>query len=170
MHYIPTTAFNTKANGMMERANISVKTSEKARWKHWMTQLLIILLGLWMRPDNDRTSAFSRVTGEQPLVPHILQASFNNQPSNFTELPHELKLNRLKEIESQIPEEIKSCPYVWIRIDRVKRPLEAPYQGPYKVLQRHEAANQLLVKGKVVIISLDRLKPARLPEYYECKE
>ena len=59
---------------------------------------------------------------------------------------------------------------MWIRIDRVRRPLEAPYQGPYKVLQRHEAAYLLLVKGKVVMISLDRLKPARLPEHYEDKD
>ena len=47
---------------------------------------------------------------------------------------------------------------------------EAPYQGPYKVLQRHEAAYQLLVKGKAVMISLDRLKPARLPDNYEDKD
>ena len=72
------------------------------------------------------------------------------------QLPHELQLTRRKEIHSQIPEEIKTCQYVWIRFDRVKRLLEAPYQGPYKVLQRHEAAYQLLVKGKAVVISLGR--------------
>ena len=125
-----------------------------------------------MRPDNEGTSAFSRVTGEQPLVPPILPPSFNltQLAIQLHQLPHELKLTRRKEIDSQIPEEIKTCSYVWIRIDRVKRLLEAPYQDPYKVLQRHEAGYQLLVKGKAVMISLDRLKPARLPEHYEDKD
>ena len=59
---------------------------------------------------------------------------------------------------------------MWIRIDRVKRPLEAPYQGPYKIQQRHGAAYHLLVKGKIRMISLDRLKPARLPDNYEDKD
>ena len=125
-----------------------------------------------MRPDDDGTSAFSRVTGEQPLVPHILPPSFNltQLAIQLHQLPHELKLTRRKEIDSQILEEINTCQYVWIRIDRVKRPLEAPYQGPYKVLQRHEAVYQLLVKGKAVMISVDRLKPAKLPDNYEDKD
>ena len=99
-----------------------------------------------------------RVTGEQPRVPNILPPSFNlaQLAIQLHQLPHELKLTKRKELDSKIPEEIKTCPYVWIRIDRVKRPLEAPYQGPYK--------------GKGVMILLDRLKPARLPEHYEYKD
>ena len=144
--------FNPTANVMMERrAHRSLKASLKVRGKHWMTQLPIILLGLRMQPDDDRTSAFSRVTGKQPLVPHILPPSFNFRQLaiQLHQLQHELKLGRRKEIDSQIPEEIKTCPYVWIRKRHTK--------CPYKVLQRHEAAYQLLVKGKAVMILLDRL-------------
>ena len=42
--------------------------------------------------------------------------------------------------------------------------------GPYKVLQIHEAAYQLLVKGKAVMILFDRLKQARLLDNYEDKD
>ena len=95
-----------------------------------MTQLPIILLGLLMRPDDDGTFAYSRVTGEQLLVLHILPPTFNltQLAIQLHQLPHELKLTRRKKIDSQIPEEIKIYPYGWIRIDRLKRPLEAP--GP----------------------------------------
>ena len=49
---------------MIERADKSLKASLKARGKHWLTQLPIVLLGLRMRRDDDGTSAFSRrVTG-----------------------------------------------------------------------------------------------------------
>ena len=74
-----------------------------------------------MLRDDDGTSDFSRVTGEQPLVPHILPPSFNltQLAIQLHQLPHELKLTRRKEIDSQILEEIKTCQYVWIRIDRV---------------------------------------------------
>ena len=81
IHHIWKTPFNPKANGMIERAHRSLKASLKARGKHWITQLPFILLGFRMRPDGDMTSAFSRVTGEQPLVPHILPPSIN-----FTQL------------------------------------------------------------------------------------
>ena len=40
----------------------------------------------------------------------------------------------------------------------------------YKFLQRGKAVYQLLVKGKTMRISLERLKPARLPEQFEDKD
>ena len=126
IHHIRTTSFNPKANGMIEGAHRSVKASLKARGKHWLTQLPIILLGLRMRPDDDGTFAFRQVTGEQPLVPHILPPNFNltQLAIQLHQLPHERNLTRRKEMDSQIPEEIMTCPYVWIRIDRIKLPLQ----------------------------------------------
>ena len=49
---------------------------------------------------------------------------------------------------------------MWMRIDRVRRPLEAPYAGPYKVLQR--ASNYFLLEISDNVhtnVSIDRLKP-----------
>ena len=51
---------------------------------------------------------------------------------------------------------------MWIKIDQ-----EPLYQNQYKLLQYHETAYQLLVKVKAMMISLDRLKLAKLPENYE---
>ena len=38
-------------------------------------------------------------------------------------------------------------------------PLTAPYDGPYKVVAR---VMKILIKGKVEMVSLDRVKPAHL--------
>ena len=45
----------------------------------------------------------------------------------------------------------------------MRRPLEAPYQGPYEVLRREDDTFSLLIRGKPTNVSIDRLKPAILP-------
>lgn len=52
------------------------------------------------------------------------------------------------------------CSHVFLRIDRVKKPLELPYDGPFLVLQRSPIYFKLLIKFKQINISIDRLKPA----------
>ena len=44
-------------------------------------------------------------------------------------------------------------------------PLTAPYDGPYKVIVRSGRVMKILIKGKVEIVSLDRVKPA----HFECE-
>ncbi|UYV67542.1 hypothetical protein LAZ67_5001164 [Cordylochernes scorpioides] len=46
--------------------------------------------------------------------------------------------------------------------DRVKKPLEPPYEGPFPVLERTDKYFTLKVKGKNVTTSIDRLRPAYL--------
>ncbi|UYV60514.1 hypothetical protein LAZ67_1001391, partial [Cordylochernes scorpioides] len=48
------------------------------------------------------------------------------------------------------------------RTDRVKKPLEPPYEGPFPVLDRTDKYFTLKVKGRNVTISIDRLRPAYL--------
>ena len=55
---------------------------------------------------------------------------------------------------------LMSCSHVFVRIDRVKKPLEPPYTGPFQVLDRNEKYFSVLIKDKTVNISIDRLKPA----------
>ena len=44
-------------------------------------------------------------------------------------------------------------------------PLTAPYDGPYKVIMRSGRVMNILIKGKVETVSLDRVKPA----HFECE-
>jgi hypothetical protein len=50
--------------------------------------------------------------------------------------------------------------HVFLRQDATRRALEPPYSGPYQVLSRREKTLQLLVRGKPVTVSADRVKPA----------
>ena len=50
----------------------------------------------------------------------------------------------------------------FVRNDTVKLPLQHPYDGPFKVLNRTAKHFTLDIAGKKKVISLDRLKPAYL--------
>jgi len=166
IHHIRTTAFNPRANGCVERLHRSLKVALKARGRNWLTQLPIVLLGLRMRPDEDNTSAYSRTTGEQPMMPHILPANgdMTELSVQLHQLPFDYAPTRRREAKTHIPEQLKTCSHIWLRIDRVRRPLEAPYQGPFEVLRREDDTFTIEVRGKPVVVSIDRVKPARLPE------
>lgn len=63
-----------------------------------------------------------------------------------------------------MPKDLMHCSHVWVRVDRVRRSLEAPYTGPYLVLKR--APKYFVIRmenSKEQLISIDRLKPAHLP-------
>ena len=46
----------------------------------------------------------------------------------------------------------------------VKRSLQTPYDGPYRVLKRHYKRYTLDISGQTKVVALDRFKPA----YIEC--
>lgn len=60
-----------------------------------------------------------------------------------------------------IPKSLSNCSHIWVRVDRVRRPLEAPYSGPFPILQRFEKTFLIDVNGKSDAISIERLKPAK---------
>eukprot|EP00794_Sanderia_malayensis_P016536 gene16536-biopygen12214 len=61
-----------------------------------------------------------------------------------------------------LPEALQQCTHVFVRHDVVQKPLQAPYDGPFKIISRQDKHFTLNVKGKPQTISLDRLKPAHL--------
>ena len=71
-----------------------------------------------------------------------------------------------KKIEQYLPEQLLKCSHVWLRVDRIKRPLEAPYQGPFKVLKREDDTFTISIRDKPTVVSIDRIKPATLPSSF----
>ena len=58
--------------------------------------------------------------------------------------------------------EIETCTHVFLRRIAIAPPLTAPYDGPYKVVARSGKVMKILIKGKVEMVSIDRVKPAHL--------
>ncbi|GFU82477.1 pol polyprotein [Trichonephila clavipes] len=56
--------------------------------------------------------------------------------------------------------ELHKCTHVFVRRDSVRRPLQAPYDGPYPVIKRSDKFYKVNIHGKPTSISIDRLKPA----------
>ncbi|GFU25742.1 gag-pol polyprotein [Nephila pilipes] len=55
------------------------------------------------------------------------------------------------------------CIHVFVRRDSIRRPLQAPYDGPFLVLKRSDKLFKVNVNGKPSTISIDRMKPAFIP-------
>ncbi|GFU42307.1 vitamin D 25-hydroxylase [Trichonephila clavipes] len=52
--------------------------------------------------------------------------------------------------------------HVFIRVDRVKKSLESPYEGPFPVAKRYDRYFTVKIKGKNINVSVNRLKLAYL--------
>ncbi|GBM99649.1 hypothetical protein AVEN_166463-1 [Araneus ventricosus] len=59
-----------------------------------------------------------------------------------------------------VNKDLENCSHVFQRIDRVKKQLESPYEGPFPVIERKDKYFTINIKGKNVNVSLGRLKPA----------
>ena len=55
---------------------------------------------------------------------------------------------------------LQDSPYVFVRRGPKPGPLQAPYEGPFEVLEFGDKHCVVKVKGKDEIITTDRLKPA----------
>lgn len=62
-----------------------------------------------------------------------------------------------------VHKDLQTTTHVFLRTDSTKRPLQCPYDGPYKVEERNEKTFIINIKGKQKCVSIDRLKPAFVP-------
>ncbi|GFT99221.1 pol polyprotein [Nephila pilipes] len=62
-----------------------------------------------------------------------------------------------------VHKDLKKCTYVFVRRDSVRRPLHAPYDGPFLVLKGSDKLFKVNVNGKSSTISIDRMKLAFIP-------
>ena len=174
--HIRTTSYHPQANGSIERFHRTLKASIMARKTDWFSSLPIVLLSFRMSPNSLDYSPFTAVTGSYILCPHPIIdqkeiiTTRNETIRTFIDAMHSINFQDLSTGDchttpsSYIHKDLFSTPNVWMRTDRVRRSLEAPYTGPYQVLERNQKYFVLeLPQGKTTV-SIDRLKPAYLPK------
>ncbi|GFW02586.1 putative gag-pol protein [Trichonephila clavipes] len=163
-----TTAYHPQANSCIERWHRTLKASimckENESWTRSLPIVLLRLRTIW-RANFEATPA-KLLYGESIRLPCDFFEDTLFQPQ--FEFVQTLKAN-IKDCKpvpfsyhKQKPfifKDLKDCSHVFVRTDRVRRSLQPPYHGPYKVVNRSDKVFTLFIKGKNVNVSIDRLKP-----------
>ncbi|BHF84659.1 hypothetical protein SprV_0902781000 [Sparganum proliferum] len=61
---------------------------------------------------------------------------------------------------SYLEKDLATCSHVYLRCDRVRRPLEPPYDGPFRVISRGTKNFRIQRGTREEVVSVDRLKAA----------
>jgi transposase InsO family protein len=167
---IRTTAYHPAANGLVERFHRQLKASIMAVGKDWSTALPLILLGIRSSIKTDlKCSPSELVYGTTLRLPgeFIDHSCITNTPSSSYAQQLCQFMSKLRPTETRpqftkvsVDPKLRNCTHVYIRVDAVKRSLQRPYEGPFKVLKRNDKTFTIEKNGRPETVSIDRLKAA----------
>ena len=167
-----TTAYHPQANGMVERFHRTLKSALKARLSgdNWIDDLPWVLLGLRVTPKEDLHSSSAELVYGEPLTIPGKFVPRNTTPwttSNLVRPSHlPIPTTTHKIPRSSVPTSLMSSRFVFIRHDAHRTPLQCPYDGPYEVLEPGDKVFRIRLGDREELITVDRLKPAIMPEDY----
>jgi hypothetical protein len=138
--------------------------------QEWAEALPLVLLGIRTPFKADLQASVAELVYGEPLrIPAELLTP-TADPVEPAHLITQLRrhMARLRPVPAShhassttfMHEDLDNCTHVFLRQDATRRALEPPYSGPYQVLSRREKTLQLLLRGKPVTVSADRVKPA----------
>lgn len=179
---IRTTAYHPQSNGIIERFHRRLKEGIKARSPaQWMEVLPSILLGIRTAIREDAGCSPSEMLyGTSLRLPgDLLCPDFSNPPSTPSSFASALgeTMSNMKPIsgnhkksDSKIQKSLNNATHVFIRVDAVRKPLQKPYIGPFKILSKTDKNCTVLKKGKPEVISIDRVKTAHVETDFDGPE
>lgn len=171
---IRTTAYHPAANGMVERFHRQLKAALKAQPypDRWTEALPTVLLGIRTAVKQDiGCTCAELVYGTTLCLPGefldpALDTSTADPAAYATRLRSTMQFLKAPTMRTQpdrkvhIDQGLLSGSHAFIRRDAHRKPLQPPYDGPFKIIQRSEKHFTMDVNGRHDVISLDRLKPA----------
>ena len=175
-HRLRTTSFHPQSNGMIERFHRTLKTALKAKKDEWLIALPLVQLALRCIPNDTSFSPITALTGTSLLTPHMYfkseLPSTREQHQFIEKLIEHMSLIDFHHLSEgihhikpskKVAVKLQKDDFAWIRIDRIRKPLEAPYEGPYRIINSDAKTVKLLKNNKTITVSIDRIKPATLP-------
>ena len=170
-----TASYHPQANGTVERFHRQLKSSlaASATRADWFQALPLVLLGIRtsLKEDLHHSSA-ELVYGTKLRLPgELLTPAPRSTPCSVQDFAANLSdfMQRLQPVQPRtspsktfVSQDLDNCTHVFVRVDAVKKPLQQPYQGPFKVLSRRRKTITVDKDGKADTISIDRVKPAYL--------
>jgi cleavage and polyadenylation specificity factor subunit 1 len=171
IHLCRTTPHHPAANGLVERFHRTMKAAIMCHVdEQWTEALPLVLLGIRSAYKEDLGTSVAelvygeplRVPGEllTPTTPTVEPAHFIQQLRRHMSQLRPVPAARHSSPATFIHRDLKDATHVFLRQDTIRRALEPPYSGPHKVIARTEKTFKISVRGKQIIVSADRVKPA----------
>lgn len=170
-----TCAYNPRANGLVENFHRHLKQTLICILKasqFWVEKLPLALLGIRTSFKEDIAASTAELVYGSPLrLPgdFFCDSSDSHAFTRFEFLQRlRSHMKELRPIPTSahaankvfVQKELMQTPFVFVRIDSVRKPLTQPYDGPYKVISRHPKHFTLNIAGHRKCIAIDRIKPA----------
>ncbi|KAJ0176674.1 hypothetical protein K1T71_007853 [Dendrolimus kikuchii] len=168
-----TTAYHPACNGLVERFHRQLKAAITCHGNSsWVETLPLVLLGIRSAYKEDIQASTAELLYGQPLR---LPGDFFNPPADET-IDVTDYLSRLRGFVRDLQpspaarhssrrttfvfKDLSTSAYVFLRDDKIGGSLKPAYTGPYEVIARGDKVFKIMVNGKQVSVSVDRLKPA----------
>ncbi|BHF63249.1 hypothetical protein SprV_0200624100 [Sparganum proliferum] len=169
---IRTTAYHPSSNGLVEHFHRQLIASLRYHDNpsHWSEHLPLVMFGIRtaLKPDLE-CSAAELVYGTTLRIPGDFfgcsQSSADLDPSDYEQRLCQA-ITYLRATPSRAPTSMSyidlnlQSSFVFVRVDSVRRPLQQPYDGPFRVLSRTDKHFQIDRGGCTNVVSVDRLKAA----------
>ena len=178
--HVKTTAYHPESNGMVERLHRRLKESLKAlsndqqsRW-YWKLPMTLLSLRTTVKADLNASPA-DLVYGDGLTVPGQLLPSSPTDDDELLRHQRRALGNLRMEVERlqptpgsthrspavHVPEDLQTCTHVLVRRGGVQAGMSLPFEGPYRVISKHNNGFRIQFPGRPSdIIALSRLKPA----------
>ncbi|KAJ0169229.1 hypothetical protein K1T71_015259 [Dendrolimus kikuchii] len=170
----PTTSYHPAANGLVERLHRQLKAAivchTDSNWTEVLPWVLLGICSAWK--DDLQASTAELVYGEPLRLPGQFLTMGPDEPVDTNSIVSSLR-SHMRKLTPQptswrtslhkpfyVPKDLNTATHVFLRQGPVKRPLQPPYQGPYKVVRHDVKTFDIDVNGKTQRVTIDRLKPA----------